>query len=175
MSDNDFILRLISKKPNEKIILAKIPKEKTLFNAVEKVMRRMNQDYASPLMIEGEKLKIPIVEFQLEHSYASFKEKKFLNKGVSSRGSRFQDYRVGGALQNILFNLGPKGVVLESSGAYEPYYLSADYGKKLRDFNFNKPFLVLLMEKGAKYPYFAAWIVNVDLMLKKNQSKSMEC
>jgi len=32
---------------------------------------------------------------------------------------------------------------------------------------FDKPFLFCLKEKNGKYPYFAMWVDNAELMLKK--------
>jgi hypothetical protein len=38
--------------------------------------------------------------------------------------------------------------------------------EQLREFVFDKPFLLCLKEKEAKYPYLAIWVDNSELLVK---------
>jgi len=157
--EDDFIISLKTKSVNDKLILAKVIPEKRLLDTIDAVFDRIGQKYPRTELEEEEPLKIPKITIDVLHSYQEISRKFFLNKG-------FENYYVGRAVQMILFSLDEKGIILESSALYEPYYLSSSFDQP-RSFIFDKPFLLCLIEKGAKYPYFVLWVDNDELLIEQ--------
>ncbi|GAG63195.1 unnamed protein product, partial [marine sediment metagenome] len=59
----------------------------------------------------------------------------------------------------IKFNLDERGAELESDAT------AVFGGMPFRHFSFTKPFLVLLMRKGAEKPYFVLWVANAEVLV----------
>ena len=64
------------------------------------------------------------------------------------------------AAQQIRFRLDEKGASLESEAG-------GSFFGGIRAFNFDPPFLILLMRKDAAKPYFALWVGNEQLLEKE--------
>ncbi len=62
-------------------------------------------------------------------------------------------------MQTIHFRLDESGARIKSEASGT---LFGDW--PTREFEFDRPFLVMLMKKGAKYPYFAMWVENTEVM-----------
>jgi len=157
-NDDDFILSLKSISSKDEIILAKVTPKKTMLETINSVFARTNTGKLSGLY-EKETLRIPKLDFDILHSYSELAGKHALNKG-------FEDYFISKAIQAIRFKLNEKGALLKSEAAIV-MARSGLQENKLRNFIFDKPFLVCLKEKGAKYPYFAVWVDNTELLLRK--------
>jgi hypothetical protein len=71
------------------------------------------------------------------------------------------DLWVSRAIQIIKFRIDETGAVLESEAV-----MHFDFGAPAghREFVFDRPFLIYLIERTADQPYFAAWIENTELM-----------
>ena len=160
--DNDFVLSLTSKSKDDEIILAKIQKGKTLLDTYQAVAKRIARGERS-VIEEHESLKIPKIDFDLSHSFSEFEGKPLLNND-------WENWYIAAATQAIRFKLNEKGAVLKSKA----FIIGRMKGeapmtrnKKPRMFIFDKPFLVCLKQKKGSYPYFALWVNNPELMLKK--------
>jgi hypothetical protein len=70
------------------------------------------------------------------------------------------------ARQDVKFSLTAEGAGLESKAAF-----GALFGGGEREFIFNRPFLVMLLRKDARMPYFAAWIAT-DTLLVPEQGRA---
>lgn len=137
----------------DEIILAKVKHERTLLGTIEAVESHIAN--GNRLDLGGlDSLEIPKFNFDITHSYA-----ELLNKNLKNKG--FEDYRITGAIQTILFRLDEKGAVLRSSGT-----IRMTLGRKI-SLIFDGPFLMYLKEKDGRYPYFAMWVDNSELMIKK--------
>lgn len=157
-NDDDFIVSLKSISPNDEIILAKIVPKQTMLETLDSLFARISSAILPPGLNGGDTLQIPKLDFDLLHSYSELTGKHALNKG-------FEDYFISKAIQTIRFRLNEKGALLKSEVVIVMELgLEPEPPKRLV---FNKPFLICLREKGAKYPYFAMWVDNAELLLKE--------
>lgn len=155
---SDFIVRLGTDSPEDEIILAKVKPKENLLKTIERVIERIERGRGISLLDNGDTLKIPQFNFDITHSYDEFLGKFFENKG-------FEKFFITAALQTIRFKLDEKGALLKSSAV-----LSRGMGvepvHQPREYVFDGPFLIYLKEKRGKYPYFALWVENPELLLK---------
>ncbi|WP_049819013.1 hypothetical protein [Geotalea uraniireducens] len=159
-NENDFILVLTSKSNDDQIIMAKVPPNKTLLQTYTTVLHRMGVN-ASELR-ENEPLRIPKVDFDITHSFTELENKRILNKG-------WEGWFIAKATHDIKFKLDEKGAVLKSRGFLNMMKeeVPPPSVEKPRKFVFDKPFLICLKQKNGDYPYFALWLSNPELFLKK--------
>jgi hypothetical protein len=96
---------------------------------------------------------------QIEKEFDEILGAKILNPG-------FKKYSFQKAIQIIDFNLNETGISVESITE-----VNAVFGlpKKVepRELNFDKPFLIIMKEKGSHLPYFLMWVGNHELMSRK--------
>jgi hypothetical protein len=155
-NEDDFIISLIS-SPEDDIVLVKVKPENTLMETIDSVNNRINSGQKEHL-IENDILKIPKFSFKLTHQYSEIIDKYIMNPG-------FSHYQIAEAMQDITFVLDERGAILESRSLLTASK-SVDTSRYLV---FDKPFLLYMKEKGAKYPYFAIWIENAELMSIQQQ------
>jgi hypothetical protein len=156
--DSDFIISLRSKSPDDEIILAKIPAQATLLAAIQSVQDRITQ--SSPSKVEDDELvKIPKCDFNVTHDYDELIGKGLLNPG-------WGEWFISKAVQWTRFRLNEKGIVLKSEAKLIGMgFRAQDSHRKPRQFILDRPFLICLREKDGRYPYFAMWIDNPELLL----------
>lgn len=147
------IIKLKTASLGDEIILAKVKPERNLLKTIEVVKEHMSNDKTYALK-SFNSLQIPKFNFDITHSYS-----ELLNKNLKNKG--FEDYVIRKAIQTVLFRLDEKGAVLKSRST-----IRMVLGRKA-DLIFDEPFLVCLIEKGARYPYFAMWVDNPELMIRK--------
>jgi hypothetical protein len=149
-----FVVKLYSESQNDEIVLASIKPKETLIDTVGYVSGIVEKE--QPVILgEGDRLAIPVINFNLLKSYDELMDKNLLNTG-------FTDYRIAQALQSIKFKLDEKGAVLKSESKVGLEKWSG--GDKHKSLIFNEPFLIYLKEKNADYPYFAMWVNNTELL-----------
>jgi hypothetical protein len=151
----DFVIRLRSARPDEEIILANVPPGETLlatFAAVDDRVRRS----APARMEEHDVLMIPMLDVSVGHSYDELLGLFLLNDG-------FEEYFVDEAFQGIRFNMNQRGVSVDSEAKFVLEKKGPPPGHKL--LVFDDPFVLYLKQKGGKYPYFAVWVGNRELMV----------
>lgn len=156
-NEDDFIIGLKSIVDKDEIILAKVSSKDSLIKTIEYVLSRINNKNSS-ILKEGETLQIPKIDFNIFHEFFDLENRSLLNKG-------WEQYILSRAIQAIRFRLDEKGALLRSEAVIELEKGIMDYSP--RQFIFNKAFLICLREKGAKYPYLAIWIDNVELLIKQ--------
>jgi hypothetical protein len=162
LNGDQFIIEMESKSKDDKILLAKIEPQKTLLKTVEAVEQTAREGCSThPLLKEGETLRIPALNFNVKHTFPELSDKRFVNKGK-------EDWAIDKAVQWTRFRLNQKGALLKSEARFlvagcapSPNYVPP------RRFVFDKPFLISLKQKDASYPYFAMWVGNTELMVKK--------
>lgn len=158
---DQFIVEMESKSKDDQILLAKVKPGKTLLETIEAVEQTAKEGCSTqPLLKEEETLRIPVLNFNVKHTFSELSGKKFANKGK-------EDWAIDQAIQWTRFRLNQKGALLKSEArimvrgcAPSPDYVPP------RRFVFDKPFLICLKQKGARYPYFAMWVGNTELMVK---------
>ena len=160
-NDNDFILSLTSKSDDDQIILAKVKPGRSLLDTYQSVAKRIVNGKKTNIW-ENEALKIPKIDFDLSHSFPELEGKRLLN-------SSWDGWLIAKAVQDTRFKLDEKGAVLKSRAFFMAMKgeAPAPGDAKPRMFIFDKPFLIYLKQKTGKYPYFALWVNNPELMLKK--------
>ncbi len=161
-SNEDFIIELKSKSVNDRLLLAKVQPSKTVGETVTQVMTLIKDK--KPIYLEwGDCLGIPKFDFDLTHHY-----QELLHKNLRMPG--FEDYFIEEALQTITFKLNEKGAILKSRMFSIVEYNSLEMEKK--KLFFDRPFLLILIEKGAENPYLAIWVDNVEVLVKAEKQPS---
>jgi len=158
-SDNDFILSLTSKSDNDEIILAKVKHGNNLLDTYQSVAKRIVKNNRSEIC-ENETLKIPKIDFNLTHNFSELEGKQLLNSG-------WDGWLIESAIQETRFKLDEKGAMLRSTGFMVFSKKEEAPAPGFRKFIFDKPFLICLKQKTGKYPYFALWINNPELMIRQ--------
>lgn len=159
--DNDFILSLTSKSDDDEIILAKVKPGKNLLDTYQAVAKRSDTGKKTTIW-ENESIKIPKIDFDLSYSFPELEGKRLLNNG-------WEGWLVAKALQDTRFKLNEKGAVLKSRAFFMAMKAEAPApgNAKPRMFIFDKPFLIYMKQKIGKYPYFALWVNNSELMIRQ--------
>lgn len=104
-----------------------------------------------------DKVKIPIIAFNLEKTFQQFIGSTFYAKT--------KEYEVAEAYQRNAFILNENGAKVESEAIFEVKEAVEEYEKsKPKMMIFNKPFVVLLKRKDAEHPYFGVYIANDELL-----------
>jgi hypothetical protein len=153
---DEFVLEFTPKGGRDRILLALFPGGKSLEATWKAAAAAMAGDEPRAIKDDGV-IQVPRLHFDLEHAFTEIKGAPFRNKG-------FEGTVVAQAAQSILFRLDEAGALLKSEAVIAGK-TSAPM-ERPDVFVFNRPFLVALLQKDAKEPYFLAWIANPDLMPK---------
>ena len=146
----DFAIGLTTESPNDEIVLAVIQPAGTILETVQSVQKKI-QGERPEFMGVMDILQIPKLDFDITHSYSQLLGKFLLNEG-------FTEMFIGTARQDIRFRLNEKGAMLESEATITEVSDS-------RRLVFDRPFLLYLKEKQAKYPYLAIWVDNPEILM----------
>jgi len=152
------ILELKTKDPDDRLILACIEPKETLLKTVEnaeQLIKDFKPEYRDQKKFSD--LRIPKFDLDIKKEYDEFKGKKFMNPALSLQGWYIRE-----ATQSIKFRLDEKGALLSSFVMF-----IAPMGLLPPDIVFNRPFLIYIKEDKGKHPYFAMWVGNSDLMVKR--------
>jgi hypothetical protein len=156
-SKRDCIISLKNQQANDEIILAKITPDDNLFHTLAKVDELVTKSSAIQ-MEKNDRLNIPVLDFNVNHVFRELGGKGFLNPG-------WQEWFISAAMQWIRFRLNEKGAMLKSEAKI---FMATGIEYPLpRNFIFDRPFLIYLKQKDGKYPYFAMWVDNAELMVKQ--------
>lgn len=151
-NDNDFILRLRSKNENDEIYLAKMTPLKTLAATTNYVLTQVNINRPQSLK-EQDTLQIPVIDFNIVDWYLDLE-----GRCLESRG--MEDFCIAKAIHSIKFKF------VQNARPYELLPTVGEEKKTIRPrkFIFDKPFLLIIRQRGAGYPYFVFWVQNTELL-----------
>lgn len=149
---DDFIVELKTGSGVDRLILAKISPEATLQTTVNTVVERISGAQPAGLQ-ELESLVIPVLDFDLARAYPELCGRKIIAANPKVNGKQFSL-----VTQRIRFKLDETGAALESKAVF----VSAP---PPREFIFDKPFLILLIQQDAETPYLAVWVENAALLV----------
>ena len=162
VNNDDFILRIDAGNTQDGIILAKVAPGPTLADTLDDVQRRIEWPHPAHKHREcetGEPLAVPVLTLNVRSDYGEILGRHILNAELTGLW-------IERAAEVIRFRLDETGAHLEAeaeivgeNGHSEPVPVP-----RPRRFIFDRPFLVLLEERDAPAPYFAAWIANTELM-----------
>jgi hypothetical protein len=147
----EFALEFRPKGGRDRIVLASVATPVSLDAAWRRVAA-VASSTPRPLR-SGEILYVPRIHFDLSHDFGAILGAPILNDG-------FDGYRITQARQSVLFRMDETGAVLQSEAA-----IAAKRDLE-SGFLFDDPFLVALIQDGAKEPYFLLWVANPDLFPK---------
>lgn len=158
-SDNEFAVELITTSAGERMILARLNPGMRLLDTIQAVRLWTSQPQSDPL-VHGERLEIPMMNFDLNRNYD-----EVVGNSVEGWG---EENLITQSLQRIKLDLNERGAVLESFAVDGTWVIANGEESpkpKLRRFVFDGPFLMLLTRKDAKMPYFAFWVANAELLV----------
>jgi len=138
---DDFILEIKTLSPDDRLILAKTHPMRTLGETIKEIQKRIKTSSATEIQPK-ENFRVPVIDFAFVNA------QKLNTKNINEN---FQ------LLQMIRFKLDESGMVLRTMTVG----VSAI---PLRNFCFDKPFLVYISKKDSEIPYFAVWIDNIALL-----------
>jgi hypothetical protein len=146
------VIELKTRRTNHHLYLALIPPLASLGETAKEVLKRVKE--IEPQHIEEwSSLIVPVIDFDLTREYMEL-------TGRPLRVRKFDGLPIGMATQQIRFKLDERGAVLKSEA------IIAVMGSS-PELVFNQPFLVLLQYGDNDMPYFAAWIDNAELLVRK--------
>lgn len=158
--DDDFIIEFHTRAPHDRMILAKIEPGASLAETIAKAQRRIaspDPAHHARELHSRETLAVPRLALGVERNFHELIGHDFLNPTLAGNF-------VADAVQTIQFRLDETGAVLVSEveilgeNGHEP----SQPGQ--RNFLFDRPFLLYLIQKDADQAYFGAWIENAELM-----------
>jgi len=147
--EDNFIMELRTRSKSDRLILAKIPPDRTLAETVTTVQRRLQQNKPGSLQHCAD-LFVPVIDFDVLRRYD-----ELLGK----------DSPLAMSLQQIRFKLNERGAALRSAAL-------AVTGLAEQDLVFDKPFLVMIQRTDASQPYFALWVANAELLVPFHETSS---
>jgi hypothetical protein len=151
-NEKDVIIELKTRRTDHRLYLAMVPPLATLGETAKDVLSRVKRIEPSSLR-EMMSLIVPVIDFDLTRDYEELTDRPL-------RVRKFDGQPIVIAKQQIRFKLDERGAVLKSEAIIMTLGASPDLV-------FNKPFLVLLQYQDNEMPYFAAWIDNPELLIRK--------
>ena len=142
-------------KPNQ-IVLACVPPKASLaetFAYVHNTIETTPKGIDSPLLRFSriDILLLPNLFWKIEHNFTEI-------EGRILGNTEYTGYWIEQAFQMIQFDLNRTGVHLKSEAKISTAPAA------LISFTFNRPFLIYMKKRGAKYPYFVMWVANAELL-----------
>lgn len=157
--DGSFVLEMLTKAEEDRLIVARIPRAPSLLSAVDDTLAHANQKKGIWSRVTGSSdlgnrdlVRIPLIDIDLLRSFIELAGRKVVG----------HDAFVEEAKQRIRFQLDEKGAVLRSAGVVV-VARSAPQGKI---YACDEPFLVMMIRKGRRYPYFALWVENPEVLVQ---------
>jgi len=161
--DGAFILELVTRTEGDRLILARVSPRPTLLATVDDVMSHANHKPGVWARMRGttklgkhDGVRIPMIDVDLLRSFV-----ELAGLGVVGR-----DYFIQEAKQRIRFKLDEKGAILRSAGVI----MALRGGPRGRQYVCDEPFLVLMIRKGCRYPYFALWVEHPELLVAASRA-----
>ena len=111
------------------------------------------------MLISGEELKIPNINFKIKEEIKEVENKPF----YFSTG---EEYVIDKAIQTIEFELDKKGGKIKSEAGMTNRALSIQMEQEKREFSVDNTFSIFLIERGKDTPYFAAKISDITKFQK---------
>lgn len=156
-SQNEFAIQLNTKE-NEQIILYKTEQNKT-FPEYQQIIEENTKQYTGKRKMQyGEELKIPCIKVDTQMNYEELCNKELKRK---------QGGYIMAAIQNVRFSLDETGGSVISEGTMKDITKSEQKEnsiKELREFYFDKDFVMFLKEADKEKPYLALKVNDTDIM-----------
>lgn len=160
-SDDNFVIELKTKKPDDEMILAKVPPGATLQATIQSVLKRAAQGPVIPT--DEDQLAIPKLNFDLRGDFPKL-EGLVLQPGPNVRVKGLVTTSV---RQLIRFQFNESGAILKSEATIvmAATAMAPGYRPEPHRLIFDRPFLILLKQAKSDQPYFALWVGNASLLM----------
>ena len=162
-SDLEFAIDLCASSSPSQVVVARIPRQKSLAAALARVKKGMAEseerkrndpDLAAILERVGpnDVLLVPDLFWRVSHRFTNLERRTFKN-------TKLLGQRLDHAQQDILFRLDRSGAELRAEAKL--------YCKPVPTrFVLDRPFLIYMKKRGAQSPYFLMWVDNAELLHK---------
>jgi hypothetical protein len=161
-SADDFVIELKTKSAGDRLILAKVPPRQTLADTVAHVRTRTSGTNGAPAN-RDDILLVPRMNFDLTRSFPEIEGRHL----ITTNASLARDLFLRSAVQHTRFEMNEQGVELGSE-AHATFGCSVHKSPMPKHLMiFNRPFLILLERANAKMPYFALWVNNAELLVRR--------
>jgi hypothetical protein len=160
-SENDFIIKLKTKSPDDELILAKITPGPTLQETITQTLKRISQTKPESVNKERDQLAIPKLNFDLRGDFPEL-EGLILEPSPSAHVGKLKTTKV---QQLVRFQLNEKGAVLKSEATISMTLSAAFPQPPSHIMIFDQPFLILMKQANSDQPYFALWVGNASLLV----------
>ena len=152
-SSDDYAVRILTNE-NEDVILYRTDKEDTFENYYSYI----NANSSIEKFTKNDNLRVPEINVDKIISYNELTGKKIVGT----------DYLISQALQTIKFKLDRKGGSLKSEAVITIMKTSLiPENEIVRDFYFDKPFVLFLQEQGKDKPYYAMKVDTTEYLVKE--------
>ncbi len=148
---DNYAIRLNTKN-NDKVYLYRTDDNsdfKTLYLKMQSDNRKYEGSYS---FSENDSLKIPYIKIDTKRDY-----KELCNKSIEG-----SDFQISAALETIKLELTEKGGKVKSEAIIMLENTAFEEPKEAREFNFDKTFVMFLVDSGKDDPYLALRIGNLD-------------
>jgi len=152
---DEFVVELLTKEASDRLVVAAITPGATLGATVTRaisLLDRHGADHPKARLGTDEKLEVPIVDLDLVRRYAEL-------YGRSVENPRLGGQRFGEVIERVRFRLDEGGAILEAEAVGRGLCLPP------RELVCYRPFLVMVLRRGAPLPMFALWVDNEEVLL----------
>ena len=153
-NENDKAISLKTKQ-GEEVIIAMTNKMKNFTQIYDKITTESQNFKGNKELIDAEELKIPNLNIETEKEFTDLENKKF----EDANGSELQLNKV---VQAINFTLDKTGGQVVSETGIEAERHAEPVQEEIRNFSFDKEFVVFIREEGKTLPYFALNVSDIE-------------
>lgn len=161
-NEDDFVIELTTTSPGDRLILAKVQPQVTIGNTIAAVRERLARSQPEPTGT-NDVLIVPRISLDLTREYSEIEGHWLVPLGRKVA----RDLFLRSAMQSIKFEMNERGVELQSEAHMA--FACAKQKEPPRKYImvFNRPFLLCLKRTGAQTPYFALWVENPELLVRR--------
>lgn len=153
--DNDFMVRLKLKQPNEQLYLIMGSQDKLPQDICQLIMANKKPSELS----SSDKFMMPVVELDIERNYTEL-------VGAAVKTGKLSGYYIAVMLEKIKFKIDEVGAKVENEAVMVLKRCAMPAKDKHKNLIFNKPFWVVMKQKDG-HPYFICQINNTSFMHKQ--------
>lgn len=174
-NDDDFALKLYPDDEEHEIILIKSSFHENIvmhdeINKLTESEKSRKEKYSPNnrwkyRITDEDKVRIPIIKFHLDHHFNNIEGTQFSLENMDT-------FNIVQFYQKNAFILDENGAIVESFAeevvAEEAAMEEPEEKPTPKNLVFDKPYIILLKRENSKFPYFAMYVGNSDLMIKSN-------
>ena len=153
-SNNDFAVKLLT-KDKDIVMLYRTDDDKTFTEYYEDITKKSKKYMGSKIFKKDDALRVPDINLYQETNFPELEGKDI----------RRSNFRIDKTIETVDFKMNNEGVKLKSEAAIMMKCMAMPI-KTGRDFLFTDNFVLFLIEKGQKTPYYAMRVTDVETLNK---------